>query len=124
MDILLAHGYFLYKDLHELKVMKPYPPLGILHISSYLKSKDFSVGVFDSTFQSMDDFQELIETERPPVVGIYTNMMTKRNVLQMVTFCKELGITVVLGGPDPPFYAQQYLEHGADIVIRVRVNLP
>ena len=50
MDILLAHGYFLYDDPHELKVMKPYPPLGILHIRAYLKGQGFDVGVFDSTF--------------------------------------------------------------------------
>lgn len=45
MDILLTHGYFLYEDPLEKKVMKPYPPLGILYISSYLKSKGFGVGV-------------------------------------------------------------------------------
>ena len=96
MDILLAHGYFLYDDPHELKIMKPYPPLGILYISSYLKEKGFAVGVFDSTFSSMAEFEQLIRRERPPVVGIYTNMMTKFNVLRMVRFCKELAIKTVL----------------------------
>ena len=88
MDILLAHGYFLYDDPHELQVMKPYPPLGILYISSYLKSHGFDVGVFDSTFSSMTEFEAKVSQERPSVVGIYTNMMTKRNVLKMVQFCK------------------------------------
>lgn len=118
MDILLAHAYFLYDDPHELKVMKPYPPLGILYISSYLKSRGFDVGVFDSTFQSLADFETLIRTERPSIVGIYTNMMTKRNVLKMIDLCKPLGIKIVLGGPDPAYYAADYLAYGADIVVK------
>jgi anaerobic magnesium-protoporphyrin IX monomethyl ester cyclase len=118
MDILLAHGYFLYEDPHEMKVMKPYPPLGILYISSYLKRQGFKVEVFDSTFSSMAAFKALVEQERPPVVGIYTNMMTKRNVLEMMQVCKEAGAVVVLGGPEPPYYAEDYLRRGADVIVK------
>ncbi|MBN8621085.1 MAG: radical SAM protein [Anaerolineae bacterium] len=118
MDILLAHGYFLYEDPHELKVMKPYPPLGILYISAYLKRQGFAVGVFDSTFRTMNDFKNLITSERPSIVGIYTNMMTKRNVLEMVRLCKEAKLKVVLGGPEPPYYAADYLQRGADVIVK------
>ena len=118
MDILLAHGYFLYDDPHELKVMKPYPPLGILYLSSYLKAKGFAVSIFDSTFSSMDEFSALIARERPPVVGIYTNLMTKFNVLEMITICKQHRAMVVLGGPEPPYYAAEYLERGADVIVK------
>ncbi|MEO8610717.1 MAG: radical SAM protein [Chloroflexota bacterium] len=118
MDILLAHGYFLYDDPHELKVMKPYPPLGILYISSYLKKQGFDVGVFDSTFSSMTAFKALIAKERPFVVGLYTNMMTKRNILEMAHACKASGAIVVLGGPEPPYYADDYLKAGADIIVK------
>ncbi|MEL6525746.1 MAG: radical SAM protein [Chloroflexota bacterium] len=118
MDILLTHGYFLYDDPHELQVMRPYPPLGILYISSYLKSKGFAVDVFDTTFSIMDAFETYVRETLPPVVGIYTNMMTKRNVLKMITFLKSMDIIIVLGGPDPPYYAEQYLKHGADVVIQ------
>jgi anaerobic magnesium-protoporphyrin IX monomethyl ester cyclase len=118
MDILLAHGYFLYEDPHELKVMRPYPPLGVLYISSYLKSKGFDVHVFDSTFSSMEKFKALITRERHGIVGIYTNMMTKRNVLEMTRWCKQHGAIVILGGPEPPYYAKEYLESGADIIVK------
>ncbi|MGB7340505.1 MAG: radical SAM protein [Phototrophicaceae bacterium] len=118
MDILLTHGYFLYQDPHEMQVMKPYPPLGILYISSYLKSKGFDVGVFDTTFSNMTDFQQAIKIDKPSIVGIYTNMMTKRNVLTMIDFLKGQNIYIVLGGPDPPYYAQDYLDYGADIVVQ------
>ena len=50
MDLLLTHGYFLAEDAQERRIMKPYPPLGLLYVSSHLKAPGFSVGVFDSTF--------------------------------------------------------------------------
>lgn len=118
MDILLTHGYFLYQDPHEMQVMKPYPPLGILYISSYLKSKGFDVAVFDTTFSDLEHFQAYVLEQQPSVVGIYTNMMTKRNVLKMIDFLKQQNIYIVLGGPDPPYYAKQYLDYGADIVVQ------
>lgn len=118
MDILLAHAYFLYEDPHELKIMKPYPPLGILYISSYLKWQGFAVGVFDSTFSSLADFEALLRKERPGVVGLYVNMMTKFNALKMIRLAKEAGAKVILGGPEPPYYAAEYLRHGADIVVK------
>ena len=118
MDILLAHGYFLDEDPHERRIMRPYPPLGVLYISSYLKSKKFDVQVFDSTFSSLDAFKTLISRERPGVVGLYTNMMTKRNVLAMAQWCKQHGSIVILGGPEPPYYAKDYLQAGADIIVK------
>src|SRR6185295_11195914 len=37
MDLLLTHGYFLAEDAQERRIMKPYPPLGLLYLSSHLK---------------------------------------------------------------------------------------
>ena len=117
MDILLTHGYFLHEDPHELKVMKPYPPLGILYISSHLKAKGFTVGLFDTTFSTREQWRAYITHERPSVVGIYTNLMTKLNVIPMIKWCKQVGATVIVGGPEPPHYAEQFLDQGADVVV-------
>lgn len=117
MDILLAHAYFLYDDPHELQVMKPYPPLGILYLSSYLRARGFAVGVFDSTFSTLADFEALLARERPAVVGLYVNLMTKFAALRMIGLARQHGATVVLGGPEPPSYAGEYLKRGADIVV-------
>ncbi|HYP20740.1 MAG TPA: radical SAM protein [Chloroflexia bacterium] len=116
MDILLTHGYFLYEDPHELKVMKPYPTLGLLYISSHLKSKGFAVELFDTTFSTLDAWKAYVTQNRPPIVGIYTNLMTKLNVLPMIRHCKAMGAHVVVGGPEPPHYADQFLDAGADVV--------
>lgn len=117
MDILLTHGYYLYADPYELQVMKPYPPLGILYISSHLKARGFDVDVFDTTFSSREAFGQYIRQEKPAVVGIYCNMMTKQNVLAMVRACKEQNCTVILGGPEPANYPEEYLKRGADVIV-------
>ncbi|HET9495024.1 MAG TPA: radical SAM protein [Chloroflexia bacterium] len=117
MDILLTHGYFISEDAHEQKVMKPYPPLGLLYVSSHMKARGFDVGLFDTTFSTKEAFRAYLIATRPPVVGIYTNLMTKLNVLPMITWCKEVGASVVLGGPEPPHYADRFLDHGADAVV-------
>jgi radical SAM superfamily enzyme YgiQ (UPF0313 family) len=117
MDILLTHGYSLYEDPHELQVMKPYPPLGILYISSHLKARGFETAVFDMTFKSLDTFAEYVQRERPPVVGIYSNIMTRPRIVKMLQLCIAAGSRVVVGGPDSANYPDEYLERGASAVV-------
>ncbi|MCS7071445.1 MAG: B12-binding domain-containing radical SAM protein, partial [Anaerolinea sp.] len=118
MDILLAHAYYLNDDPHKKTIMKPYAPLGILYLSSYLKRAGFSVAVFDSTFASLADFERRLRETRPSIVGLYVNLMTKFAALRMIRLAKAAGAYVILGGPEPPHYAREYLERGADIVVR------
>jgi anaerobic magnesium-protoporphyrin IX monomethyl ester cyclase len=115
-DILLTHGYRMFEDPHELAVMKPYPPLGLLYISAHLKAKGFAVDVFDSTFGDTGAFDDRLAATKPPVVGIYTNLMTRRNVLDLIKRCRGSGAFVLLGGPDPANHAERYLANGADAV--------
>ena len=117
MDLLLAHGYFLSADPEEQRVMRPYPPLGLLYLSSHLKSRGVDVQVFDGTFQRLEDFTACLDRDRPPVVGIAANLMTKRNALQMMAAARAAGARVIVGGPDPPHHAAEYLGAGADVVV-------
>ncbi len=117
MDILLTHGYFLSEDRQEQKIMKPYPPLGLLYLSGYLKSQGFNVGVFDTTFQSEGDFYRHIERENPTSVGMYSNLMTKPNVLKLIRYLKSRGTIVILGGPEATYNAEDYIRHGVDIAV-------
>jgi anaerobic magnesium-protoporphyrin IX monomethyl ester cyclase len=116
MDVLLTHGYFLYEDPHELAVMKPYPPLGLLYINSHLKAYGLDSRIFDTTFASFEDLEGYLRTERPPVVGLYSNLMTRTRVLRAMRAAKDVGSTVVVGGPDPVNYLDEYLSRGADVV--------
>jgi radical SAM superfamily enzyme YgiQ (UPF0313 family) len=116
-DILLTHAYFLKYDFIEKRVMKPYPPLGILYLSAYLKRAGFSVEVFDATFRDPRDFEEVVRRERPRIVGIYANIITRDNVFRMAQIAKANGVQfVVCGGPDAPEWADLYLENGVDII--------
>lgn len=117
MDILLTHGYFLQEDEAERRIMKPYPPLGILYISAYLKQRGFNVDVYDTTFQMKQDFKTYIAEHRPAIVGIYVNLMTKINALEQIAFCKSNGCKVIVGGPDVPEYAEQYIRYGVDVAV-------
>jgi anaerobic magnesium-protoporphyrin IX monomethyl ester cyclase len=116
MDLLLTHGYFLYEDPHELAVMKPYPPLGLLYISSHLKARGIDTSLFDTTFASLASLETHLRETKPPVVGIYSNLMTRTKVLQVMALAKEVGSVVVVGGPDPVNYLDEYLSRGADVV--------
>lgn len=117
MDLLLANPYVLANDPDEQRIMRPHPPLGLLYLSSYLKQRGIDVSVFDGTFRTLADFRATLRWKRPPVVGIGVNMMTKRNALQMIAASREAGARVIVGGPDPPYYADEYLDAGADIVV-------
>jgi radical SAM superfamily enzyme YgiQ (UPF0313 family) len=117
VDILLTHGYFLAEDEVERKVMKPYPPLGLLYICSHLKALGFSVEILDTTFRTLGAALAALESQRPKLVGVYVNLMTRRNALKLIAKAKEVGATVVLGGPEPANYAEEYLTRGADIIV-------
>jgi radical SAM superfamily enzyme YgiQ (UPF0313 family) len=117
MDLLLTHGYFLGEDPKEREIMKPYAPLGLLYLSSHLRARGFDVEIYDSTFGSIEELVRLLETERPPVVGIYGNLMTRRNVLNIAQAAQACGCRVVLGGPEPPNYPDEYLSAGADAIV-------
>jgi anaerobic magnesium-protoporphyrin IX monomethyl ester cyclase len=117
MDILLAHAYYVASDPAEQRVMKPYAPLGILSIAAYLRERGYAAGVFDATFSSHADFERVLDAEQPGVVGIYVNMVTKFAALAMIAAAGRRGIFVVLGGPEPAFYAEEFLRAGAGAVV-------
>jgi radical SAM superfamily enzyme YgiQ (UPF0313 family) len=117
MDILLTHGYFLYEDPKELQIMKPYPPLGILYICSHLRKKGLSAEVFDSTFSSRQQLWDLLRQGPPSVLGIYANLMTRPNVVEILHVARESGWRTVVGGPEPSAYVNEYLAAGADVVV-------
>jgi anaerobic magnesium-protoporphyrin IX monomethyl ester cyclase len=117
MNILLTHGYFLHDDPAEQRVMKPYVPLGILSLAAYLDSRGFTTQVFDSTFATLARFEAELTRVRPGVVGIYVNMMTKFSAIRMIATAKDLGAKVIVGGPEPAFYSEEFLRSGADVVV-------
>jgi radical SAM superfamily enzyme YgiQ (UPF0313 family) len=116
-DLLLTHGYFLYQDSKEVEIMKPYPPLGLLYLSAYLKREGFDIEIWDSTFAEPTALAARLAASPGGVVGIYTNLITRPAVLAAVAAAKAHGWTVVLGGPESANYPAEYLARGADVVV-------
>jgi anaerobic magnesium-protoporphyrin IX monomethyl ester cyclase len=116
-DIVLSHGYFLHEDEKEQQIMKPYPPLGLLYLSAYLKRAGFTVDIYDSTLGQRAEIFARLAADPGGVLGLYTNLLTRRNVLDITAKAKEHGWTVILGGPESANYPEEYLAHGADVVV-------
>jgi len=121
MKIIFSHGYFLKEDPKEQAIMRPYMPLGILYISAFLESHGYENTVFDSTFSSFGALCDHILSERPRVIGLYTNLMTKLNILRIIHFIKSnedlRRVKIVLGGPEVRNHMANFLLHGADFIV-------
>ncbi len=100
-----------------MQIMKPYAPLGILYLCSHLRQHGFEVDVFDTTFSNREALFQHLRTETPTVLGIYANLMTRSNAIEIMAVARKAGWRVVVGGPEPGAYAQEYLEAGAEFVV-------
>ena len=119
--VLLTHGYFLQEDPKEQAIMKPYPPLGILYLSAWLDRHGVANAVFDTTFSSRDLLHKHLLTQRPRIAALYTNLMTKPNVVELMRFIRSQDTLrqtrIVLGGPDVTHNTDEYLAAGADLLV-------
>ncbi len=116
MDLLLTHGYFLAEDPKEREIMRPYPPLGLLYLSSHLRAQGFDVEVYDSTFGSRTELESILDDREPGLLGVYATLLTRGSVVRIIEAAKARGWTVIAGGPEPAGYAREYLAAGADFV--------
>jgi radical SAM superfamily enzyme YgiQ (UPF0313 family) len=117
VKLLLTHAYFLAEDPKEKQIMKPYAPLGLLYISSYLRKQNFEVDIYDSTFGSKAELFAILRAGPPAILGIYVNLITRSNALEIVACAREAGWNVILGGPEPSNYPEQYLDSGVDAIV-------
>lgn len=121
MKVLLSHGYFLSEDEAERKIMMPYPPQGLLHIGTFLKKKGIDCDIYDTTFKNFENLSAFIEQKKPEYLGLYTNLMTRLNILRIIRFIRKSdklkNTVIILGGPDVRYHSDLYIQHGADFTI-------
>ncbi|MEX0287635.1 MAG: radical SAM protein [Flavobacteriaceae bacterium] len=121
MSLVLTHGYYLDQDEKEQRIMKPYPPLGLLYISAYLNEEGVENHVFDTTFYNQTAQLRFIEEKKADIVAIYTNLMTKIEVVQLIKVLRNnarYGFPkIVLGGPDITYNCENYLKAGAHYLV-------
>ena len=89
MKIVITHAYFIADDATEQKIMKPYPPLGLLYVSAHLKQNGYQPIVFDSTFRTQQDWKAFMAEEQPDVVLFYANLITKPVTLELLSYLKK-----------------------------------
>lgn len=121
MNVLFTHAYYLSDDPREQKIQRPYPPLGLLYLSAWLERHGVENEVFDSTFSSEAAQRQYLLTHRPDVLAIYTNLMTKPAVVELMAFVRSQEslrhCLIVLGGPDVTYSLENYLDAGADVLV-------
>ncbi|OGT78779.1 MAG: hypothetical protein A3I78_08160 [Gammaproteobacteria bacterium RIFCSPLOWO2_02_FULL_56_15] len=116
-DLILTHGYFLCEDEKEQGIMKPYAPLGLMYLSSYLKSLHIDVELFDTTFSDRASLYQRLQLAPGGILGIYTNLITRSSIVRIMQAAKACGYTIILGGPESANYPEKYMQHGADFVV-------
>jgi radical SAM superfamily enzyme YgiQ (UPF0313 family) len=111
-DIMLVNPLFISKDPVEKKLMTPYFPLGLLYLASVLRQNNYSVAMFDGTFEpDYDSFERAMVEQRPKIVGITALITTRNNALKLAEIAKRYGAYVIFGGPDPTGKPEAYLRY-------------
>lgn len=127
-DILLTHSYFLHFDPKQEKAKMLYPPLGTLYAASFLQANDISVQLFDTMLASSEtELRTSLLHHSPKLLVIYDDDFNYLNKMcltrmreaafAMSEIAKNMNISVIVHGSDAADHAEQYLSHGADVVV-------
>ncbi len=128
IDVLLTHSYFLHFDPKEHRAMMPYPPLGTLYASSYLRSRGLNVALHDVMLSTSErEIESSLRTHHPSIVVVYDdefNYLTKmclsrmrEAAIELTRLSKQHGCTVIIFSSDATDHLEEYFAHGADYVI-------
>ena len=70
VDALLTHAYFIAQDPHEAELMRPFPPLGLQYLVSYLRREGVAAEWWDSTWHvGPQAFSGVLDASKPALVG-------------------------------------------------------
>jgi anaerobic magnesium-protoporphyrin IX monomethyl ester cyclase len=126
-DVLLTHSYHLFYDRKQLRKMQPYPPLGTLYAAALLRSRGFSVAVFDTMLNDPVEFRDALCSHRPKMVAVYEdnfNFLTKMCLTRMrevaygmLDAARESGAVAVVNGSDASDHAEEFLRRGFAYVL-------
>jgi len=104
----------IYPRAHAKKARSVMPPLGLLSLASYLKSRH-DVYVVDMVLsgETHNDLPDLLNSIKPDIVGATAVMTLWPSVLNIFKTTKELdqSVRTVVGGPNATFYPAETLQH-------------
>lgn len=127
-DVLLTHGFFLKNDPKQIEKMKPYPPLATLYAASYLRSRGYTVALFDAMFATDEnDLREVLKELRPRFVAIYEDKFNFLNKMclshareaacRMAEAARDSGAVVIAAGSDVSDHTEVYLSRGVEFAV-------
>lgn len=126
---LFTHSYFYPLDKKQWQFKQPYPPLMTLQAAAIAREQGLEVSLFDSNLKK-DPRQiiPLLNQEKPTYLILIDdgfNYLTKMclSVMREAAFCmiqeaKKNGCIIIVNSSDSTDHADQYLNHGADYIIR------
>jgi anaerobic magnesium-protoporphyrin IX monomethyl ester cyclase len=126
--VLFGQSYFLRFDPKLFAAMQPYPPLGTLYAASYIRSRGYTVDLFDAMLaESETEWDAALARSKPRIAVLYEdnfNYLSKMCLLRMrqaafsmIGMARQRGCTVIVAGSDATDHAQTYLGAGADYVL-------
>ncbi len=127
-DILFGQSYYLRFDPKLYAAMQPYPPLGTLYAASYLRSRGYSVALFDAMLaESEAEWEHALDQYKPRYAVLFEdsfNYLSKMCLLRMrqaafvmLRAAKDRGCTVIISSSDATDHLADYVSHGADYII-------
>ena len=128
-DILFGQSYYLRFDPKLYAAMQPYPPLGTLFAASFMREQGYAVALFDAMLAESEQAWDMALTTYQPRYAVifednfnYLSKMCLLNMREaafaMTQMAKVRDIPVIVCGSDATDHYTDYLQHGADIVIR------
>ena len=126
--ILFSHAYFLRFDPKQWAAGLPYPPLGTLYATAYMRAAGNEVSLFDTQFShSPSEVIPALKEFVPDFFVIYDdgfNYLTKmcltnmrEAAFRMTRLAKSQGCMVIVSGSDSTDQYKQYLDEGADFIL-------
>jgi len=113
--VALVYPYFRTRSSTELL----FPPLGAASLASQLHLLGIETKIFDCTFKTLEEFQKVIRSYQPDIVGIYSMVTLSRNTFRIAEMVRTSlpDSFLVAGGPLPTLYPERYC--GAfDVIFR------
>jgi len=128
IDLLFGQSYYLRFDPKLRDAQQPYAPLGTLYAAAHLRSRGYSVALFDAMLAASEtEWAAALDRWRPRLAVIYEdsfNYLSKmclarmrQAALVMIDAARERGCPVVVSGSDATGDPGLYLARGAVAVV-------
>lgn len=118
VDLFLIHPYALALDDARLYQLLPYPPLGLLILAALARDLGYRVVLFDGTFSDrLRELPAILDRYPPRIIGVGSWNSYRANTREVLRVAAGRGVPVLVGGPDPSLYPEEYLDAGGNIVV-------